>query len=193
MGRMILRSIFLVICLLSVCGAAARAAALQDALPYDDTHAIIYEVKAAPLTPEAAPADEYFGRFKLSNLGIRNIIHDIMIEGNSPLALPKQQSRIQAAESAMADWANKYPRDRWLPGAVVKFAAMLESKQQPFYDQAAYSLWYFLMEHYPNTWFSKYALRQLRGYDEVANIDMVNAPDVHEVSDVIDYFYPRLR
>jgi len=186
---MYMRSLFLLVIATIALSQAAQAAAPADAIPYDDSHAVTYAITAAPLTPASAPADEYFGRFKLSNLGVRNIIHDITIEGNSPLALPKQQTRIQSVQMAMADWASKYPRDRWLPGAIVRFATMLESKQQPQYDQAAFSLWSFLLQRYPNTWYSKYALNQLRKYDEVANIDMLAAPDVHEVANVIDYSY----
>lgn len=168
---------------------AAAAPPAQAPIPYDDSHALVYQITAAPLTPASAPADEYFGRMKLSNLGIRNIIHDITIEGNSPLALPKQQARIQAVSSAMIDWANKYPRDNWLPGAMVRFATMLQSKQQPLYDQTAISLWDFLLERYPNTWYSKYALNQLRKYVELPNTDLVDSADVHEVANVIDYTY----
>ena len=173
--------------------AALAATADTTPVPFDDTHATTYKVVAAPLTDPSAPADEYFGKFKLSNLGIRNIIHDITIEGNSPLALPHQVTRISGAESALGDWASKYPRDLWLPGTIVKLATLLQSKQQPLYDEAAVSLYYLLLEHYPNTWFSKFAWRQLQAFQEHPDFDMLTAPDVNDVANVIDYAYPSPR
>ncbi len=87
----------------------------------------------------------------------------------------------------MADWADKYPRDRWLPSAMIKFATLLQSKHQPAYDQSAISMLYLVANRYPKTWFGKYATGQLSKYDEQANVDMLNSPDVQEFANVIDY------
>lgn len=186
-----MRSVFFFALLIGAAG-TRHVSAEAAPLPYDDTHAVTYTITAAPLTASAAPADEYFGRLKLSNLGVRNIVHDITIEGNSPLALPRQETRLMGVRTALAEWASKYPRDRWLPGAIMRFAALLESKQQPLYDQTAFSLWSFLLQSYPNSYYSKYALSQLRKYQELPNIDVLNAPDVHEVANVIDYEFAKL-
>ena len=170
--------------------AATASSAATAAVPFDDAHALTYKVIAAPLTEPSAPADEYFGRLKLSNLGIRNIIHAITVEGNSPLALPGQVTRIQAVRDSMADWADKYPRDSWLPGTIVKFATLLESKQQPSYDETAISLFWLLVEHYPKTWYSKFAARQLANYEEVPPMDMLTSPDVNDFANVAAYTFP---
>jgi hypothetical protein len=70
---------------------------------------------AAQDLSQLAPADEYFGRFQLSVLGIANVIRDAeakldaggdaadVIEG--PLAF---------ASDALADWEARYPRDPWI-------------------------------------------------------------------------------
>jgi hypothetical protein len=176
-------------CIVAACANGAFAAPL----PFDDSKALTYDVRAAPLTAESAPADEYFGRAKLSNLGVKNIIHDITVEGNSPLAVPRQVGRIQAVGWAMADWADKYPRDHWLPSAMIKFATLLQSKHQPSYDQAAISMLYLVANRYARTWFGKYAVGQLQKYDELANVDMLNSPDVNEFANVIDYTLPTRR
>lgn len=196
--RMLRSVFFMAICLGLVASAAPRpvgAAALAgDApIPFDDSHLITYNVIARPLTASAAPADEYFGHFKISNLGVKNIIHDITIEGNSPLALPKQASRIDAVSSAMADWSDKYPRDNWLPGALVRFATLLQSKQLPLYSHLATSEFYLLEDHYPRTWFAKYAHSQLVKLVELPDVDMLAAVDSQEFSNVIDWEYAPIK
>lgn len=66
-----------------------------------------------------APADEYFGRLKMSILGIRNTIRD---QGQKVDYYPdKAESTLNAialAEDALHDWQRKYPCDSWLPGSI---------------------------------------------------------------------------
>src|SRR5476649_967841 len=95
---------------------ADSAAVAAGPPPPDDNIWHTYVVAARPISGAPAPADEYFGRFKLSFLGIRNIIHDMNIEGDSSLALPMQEARIREVAGSLGDWANRYPRDKWHPG-----------------------------------------------------------------------------
>lgn len=63
-----------------------------------------------------APADEYFGRQKLSTLGIDNMIHDTdMRESFDPDLASRLYGPLMAAEDALEDWAAKYPHDTWIP------------------------------------------------------------------------------
>lgn len=164
------------VCFLTGGAASAGATAAARPKPIDDWHWTSFRVSGRPLTPASAPADEYFGRFKLSNLGVRNIIHDISIEGNSPLAIPKQVSRIQAADWAMVDWANKYPRDRWLPGAMLGFAKLLQSKGQPAMDVTAIALLYYLADRFGRAdRYGSEAGRLVRGYDPTPNFSMAES------------------
>jgi hypothetical protein len=54
-----------------------------------------------------APADEYFGRSKMSPLEITNRIHDAEIRGPSYAGL-------LATQAAIEDWTRKYPADPWI-------------------------------------------------------------------------------
>ncbi len=69
---------------------------------------------------KVAPADEYFGRLKLSILGIRNTIKDqgLKIDGD-PGKAPSTLSSIALTEDAIHDWQRKYPCDSWLPGTLL--------------------------------------------------------------------------
>jgi len=73
--------------------------------------------QAASAKPVVAPADEYFGRMKLSILGIGNIMHDTKLrEAYDPAHAADNFTKLAAAEDALEDWAAKYPQDTWLPG-----------------------------------------------------------------------------
>jgi hypothetical protein len=68
------------------------------------------------LTYKVAPADEYFGRLKMSILGIRNTIKDDGLKVDSdPTQGPGVISSVAMTEDALHDWEAKYPRDTWLP------------------------------------------------------------------------------
>ena len=67
-----------------------------------------------------APADEYFGRMKMSILEIRNRLHDAAIRvGSDPAHADAQLGSFRWLEDAIEDWGNKYPQDTWLPGTMV--------------------------------------------------------------------------
>jgi TolA-binding protein len=83
---------------------------------FASTHAVAKPAIKAP-PPKVAPLDEYFGRMKLSPLGINNTIHDtnLRVKYDSANAGRYYQS-LAWAEDALYDWARKYPNDTWLPG-----------------------------------------------------------------------------
>jgi hypothetical protein len=68
-------------------------------------------------TTSVAPLDEYFGRQKLSPLGIENVIHDTNLRVHyDPLHASRYYGDLAPAEDALDDWARKYPADPWLAG-----------------------------------------------------------------------------
>lgn len=72
---------------------------------------------------KVAPADEYFGRLKLSILGIRNELHDLSVR--AAFASEKPGDVLGSAafvEDALRDWEKRYPRDPWLAKSVYELA-----------------------------------------------------------------------
>ncbi|HWT05392.1 MAG TPA: hypothetical protein VN224_06525, partial [Xanthomonadales bacterium] len=66
-----------------------------------------------------APADEYFGKLKMSILGIRNTIKDQGLKIDvDPAKAPSTSNAIALTEDAIRDWQHKYPCDTWLPGTL---------------------------------------------------------------------------
>jgi len=63
-----------------------------------------------------APADRYFGRLKMSILGVRNSIKDLAARAD---AHPEDAEHIfdkaVLVEDALHDWHAHFPRDPWIP------------------------------------------------------------------------------
>jgi hypothetical protein len=72
---------------------------------------------SAPENAELAPADEYFGRSRLSILGMRNSIKDISarIYSASQDDLSALYHKLTIVEDAVLDLKDQYPEDTWLP------------------------------------------------------------------------------
>jgi hypothetical protein len=72
-----------------------------------------------PSVADLAPADEYFGPFKLSIIGIRNTIRDVGLryDYNHDSGTQSYNAALQT-ERSIRDWERRYPRDDQLPRAV---------------------------------------------------------------------------
>ncbi len=68
-----------------------------------------------------APADEYFGRQKISILGIRNELRDTTLRVHyTPKRASDQLRACESIQDALQDFASKYPRDNWLPPMIIQ-------------------------------------------------------------------------
>lgn len=65
--------------------------------------------------PGPAPADEYFGPFKQSILGIRNHINDFEAKAEAEFSPDRVLTGIDNLEDAIEDWHAQYPHDSWVP------------------------------------------------------------------------------
>ena len=111
----------LIACVSLAAVAATAAVSSAAAPPHPAAPAKPAPQKVAAKAPRCrvAPADEYFGKLKMSILGIRNTIKD---QGQKVDYYPdKADSTLNAialAEDALHDWQHKYPCDSWLPGSI---------------------------------------------------------------------------
>ncbi len=63
-----------------------------------------------------APADRYFGRLKMSILGVRNSIKDLSIRADMhPEDAEHIYDKAVLVEDALHDWHKHFPRDPWIP------------------------------------------------------------------------------
>jgi hypothetical protein len=101
--------------------AAVPATAPRSAAPTAAAKAPVKPGKTVAKAPKCkiAPADEYFGKLKMSILGIRNTIKDQGAKVDyDPLKAPSTLNAIALTEDAIHDWQRKYPCDTWLPGTL---------------------------------------------------------------------------
>lgn len=109
-----------------------------------------------------APADEYFGKLKLSVLGIRNTIKDVGAN------LDIDQSRwtqlaIKAAfaEDAIHDWERKYPQDTWLSKTVFALERMYAKLDTDEGRKRAIASMRWLVHDFPKSWYGRTGKREL--------------------------------
>ena len=97
-----MRRLLSFVMLLAVCwGSAAQASGIRD----------------------LAPADEYFGRMKMSVLGIRNALNTLEQHASyGDRNASSMSGQLALVDDAMSDWRAKYPRDSWLSGFYQKRA-----------------------------------------------------------------------
>lgn len=65
---------------------------------------------------DLAPADRYFGRLKMSILGVRNSIRDLTARAEAnPADAEHIFDKAVLVEDALRDWHAHFPRDPWIP------------------------------------------------------------------------------
>ena len=113
-----------------------------------------------------APADEYFGRLKLSILGIRNTIRDMdTLVAWGPDKLPSILSKCAFAEDALHDWQHKYPRDSWVPRTGYLLAQLYgkiasSDASTDAHDRAIATMQW-VVSLYPQTWYGRDGRKRL--------------------------------
>jgi hypothetical protein len=111
---------------------------------------------------KVAPADEYFGRLKMSILGIRNQIKDLGLRADAdPLKATSIMGTATLTEDAVRDWQRKYPADGWIPGAIFaleRLYAKVDSDDARLHAKAA-MVW--LVQAYPANNFARIGKQEL--------------------------------
>jgi hypothetical protein len=77
-------------------------------------------VYAVPVSADSmshlAPADRYFGRLKMSILGVRNQLKDLSMRADAhPEDCEHIFDKAVLVEDALRDWQHQFPRDPWIP------------------------------------------------------------------------------
>jgi hypothetical protein len=110
-----------------------------------------------------APADEYFGRLKLSILGIRNTIKDMGLKADADPAhaVGAVMGSVALTEDAMRDWENKYPQDTWIPPAILSLERLYAKVDSDVARARAKVVMAWLVHDYPKSAPGKIGRREL--------------------------------
>jgi hypothetical protein len=143
---------------------ASAASAADTSSPAAKTTA------AKPIVPhvvflkyKVAPADEYFGKLKLSILGIRNTIKDmgLKVDADQTHAVAIVMGSISLTEDAMRDWEKKYPRDTWIPPAILSLERLYAKVDSDEARARAKRAMAWLVRDYPSSAPGKIGRREL--------------------------------
>jgi hypothetical protein len=110
-----------------------------------------------------APADEYFGKLKLSILGIRNTIKDMGLKADADQthAASIVMGSVGLTEDAMRDWEKKYPRDTWIPPAILSLERLYAKVDSDAARAHAKAVMAWLVHDYPRSAPGKIARKEL--------------------------------
>lgn len=115
----------------------------------------------------SAPGDEYFGRMKMSYLGIDNTYKDGAISAGAYTTDPKLISKLDFATEALRNWASKYPDDPQLPRSYFLGVQVLRKVYTQPEQQTTWEFMQILVTKYGNTYFGKVMKASLaKGYTE---------------------------
>ena len=125
----------------------------------------------------SAPADEYFGRQKMSFIGINNTLRDETIRSGDYTTDSDVIHKVGTAEDALNDWQRKYPHDPQLARTLFligkSYAKIWTAEGQ---NKAA--TYYLELDHqFPGTYFGKLLHGQLaKGFTEHILADPLPCP-----------------
>jgi hypothetical protein len=127
----------------------------------------------------SAPGDEYFGRMKMSYLGINNTFHDETIRAGDYTTDSGIISKVAFADEALQDWSRRYPGDPQLARSYFLAIVMYKKIYTVEAQQKAWTYMHVLTQRFPTTYFGKLEKADLaRGFTEhyFANPEMCPTP-----------------
>lgn len=151
---------------LTVASLVAFSTSAANAAPTPRPHA----AAAKPVVPHVvflkyrvAPADEYFGRLKLSILGIRNTIKDMGLKADADPAHAANSvmGSVALTEDAMHDWERKYPQDSWIPPAILSLERLYAKVDSDAARARAKLVMVWLVHDYPKSAPAKIGRKEL--------------------------------
>lgn len=103
----------------------------------------------------AAPGDEYFGRMKMSFLGINNTFHDETIRAGDYTTDSAIINKVAFADEALRDWSHRYPGDPQLARSYFLAIVMYKKIYTVEGQQKAWTYMHILTQRFPTTYFGK--------------------------------------
>jgi hypothetical protein len=107
----------------------------------------------------SAPADEYFGPFKMSVLEIRNRLNAFDARSESELRRSRVSVGLNNLDGSILAWQRKYPGDPWLPGFMARLVRSYERAGLASTAQCQHA-WHVMIAAYPRSRVAHVAARR---------------------------------
>lgn len=115
----------------------------------------------------SAPGDEYFGKMKMSYLGINNTFHDEAIRAGDYTTDSGIINKVSFADDALQAWAARYPADPELARSYFLAITMYKKIYTQAYQEKAWSYMKIVASRFGNTYFGKLEKAEIaRGFTE---------------------------
>jgi hypothetical protein len=115
----------------------------------------------------SAPGDQYFGRQKMSYLGINNTFKDMAVESGDFTTSHSIITKLNSASEALAMWASSYPHDPDLARSYYLGVLALRKVYVQAQQELAWQYIQTIIHKFPNTYFSKQMLAAIKdGFTE---------------------------
>jgi hypothetical protein len=114
----------------------------------------------------SAPGDEYFGRLKMSYLGIENTFHDESIRAGAYTTDTHIISQVDFAEEALRQWYVRYPKDPQLARSYFLAYAMYRKIWTLPGQTKAWQYVHIISARWPKSYFGKLVQKDLAGFTE---------------------------
>lgn len=109
-----------------------------------------------------APADEYFGRLKLSPFGIRHKVFSLKDDLHHARAKPDAvEHDAELVEDALRDWTARFPQDPWIAATAWNLATLYEELPGTGAQNRAVNALQFVRDHFATSVYAQYAARDL--------------------------------
>jgi hypothetical protein len=126
----------------------------------------------------SAPGDEYFGRLKMSYLGIDNTFRDESIRAGAYTTDSHIISQVDFAEEALRDWSNRYPKDPQLARSYFLAYAMYRKIWTQPGQNKSWQYLHIIEQRFPSTYFGKLIKKDLVGFTEHYFMEPAPCPSV---------------
>ena len=136
----------------TVAHAAAAAPASKDACA---SKASAWQRLQCENYTRSAPGDEYFGRMKLSYLGINNTFRDEAIRAGAYTTDSGLISKVNFADEALNQWMQRYPGD---PQLARSYYLAIEVYKRIYTKDAQDKAWHYMqleIKQFPTSYFGK--------------------------------------
>ena len=127
----------------------------------------------------SAPGDEYFGRMKMSYLGINNTFRDTYIQAGAYTTDANIINKVNFADEALRQWSSRYPRDPQLARSYFLAIQVMKKIYTKSSQDEAWSYMHMLVQKFPTSYFGKIEKTDLaKGFTEhyFANAELCPTP-----------------
>ena len=136
-----------------LCGLAGSGTPLPA--PAADAPLTKYQREQLRRFKDSAPADHYFGRLKMSFLGVNNTLRFEALRAGDHTIDPSIVNKVNYADDSLQAWAAEYPRDPQLAHSYFLAVLVYQKIWTKPAQERAWAYMQLILAKYPETYFAK--------------------------------------